>query len=237
MTAVNSALDLAAFGPELERRTLPEQVAEKLRRLILIEKLPPGGRITERDLSEAMGISRTPLREALRILVSDGLIEFGPSKRMRVADPSLEEIYELLAVQGALEAFAGELACENASPEELDRIKALHDRMVEISDSSEPLDFFDLDMAFHTAIVECSGNRWLSKTHALFNIRLYRARFISSRNSRGRGTTLKQHSTIVAGLMSRDKDDARRALIAHLDRAKVNISERYSPADTRDPKS
>ena len=85
----------------------------------MLGKLAPGMPVRERDLAEAFGISRTPLKEALRILEGEGLIAYGPTRRPSVADPSLDEINDWLRVQGALEALAGELAFAHASDADL----------------------------------------------------------------------------------------------------------------------
>ena len=75
-----------------ERRSLSAEAADTLRELILLEKLAPGTPVPERDLAEGLGISRTPLKDALRILETEGLIEYGPTRRPRIADPSLEAV-------------------------------------------------------------------------------------------------------------------------------------------------
>ena len=106
------------------RKSLREDTADALRELILLEKLPPGTSIPERDLAEAMGISRTPMREAMRMLESEGLIEYSRTRRPFIANPSLSVIRQNLQVLGALEALAGELACSEASNEALEEIPA-----------------------------------------------------------------------------------------------------------------
>ena len=82
----------------VQRRSLADQVADQLRDLILLEELPPGSPIVERETASALGVSRTPLRESLRLLASEGLVEIQPNRVPRVADPSLDEIKELLLV-------------------------------------------------------------------------------------------------------------------------------------------
>ena len=119
----NELRDSVAFKP---RRSLASEAADTLREFILLGKLAPGVPVPERDLSEAFGISRTPLKEALRILETEGLIVYGPTRRPRVADPSLDEINDWLRVQGALEALAGELACELATDAQLAEIESLN---------------------------------------------------------------------------------------------------------------
>ena len=112
--ALTSLLNEGEIKPS-QRRSLSAETADKLRELILLEKLPPGMHIPERDLAEVLGISRTPMREALRILESEGLVDHTPTRRSRVANPSPEELAQSMKVLGTLEALGGELACTHAS--------------------------------------------------------------------------------------------------------------------------
>ncbi len=225
MATITAAATLTAGAiPRIERRTLPAQIAAKLRELILLETLAPGAVIPERETAEALGVSRTPLREALRILAAEGLVDMAPSRRPLVANPTVEEIGQLLKVLGAIEGLAGELACEIATDAELDRLAALHREMVAVSERSEPLAFFDLDMRFHRLIVEAARNVPLAETHSQYNARLFRARFISSRRRINRDGTLAQHGTIVDALRSRDVAAAATALRHHLDATQVNVA-------------
>ena len=118
--------------------SLSEDAARQLREMILLEKLPAGTLLPERDLAQALGVSRTPMREAIRILANEGLVSYTPSRRPFVADPSLEEINECLRVQGALESLAGEWACTRATDEEIENIVRLNTsiKMHEIPKSS-----------------------------------------------------------------------------------------------------
>jgi len=207
----------------IERKSLAQQIADELRDLILLEKLAPGATIPERETASALGVSRTPLRESLRILASEGLVEIAPNRAPRVADPSLEELEDLLQVQGALEALAGELACEKATSAQLDAIEAQEREMRKTSGKSEPLAFFQRDMAFHKAIVVASRNRVLIEAHATNNARLWRARFISSRQQVNRPATLDQHERIAAALAGRDRVETAAALREHLESGFINI--------------
>lgn len=208
----------------LQRRSLADQVADQLRDLILLEELPPGAPIVERETSTALGVSRTPLRESLRLLSSEGLVEIHPNRVPRVADPSLEELQELLQVQAALEALAGELACKVATDDTLSQIKTLEVNLNKSSGSVAPLEFFQMDMEFHNAIVAASGNAALAQTHQTYNARLWRARFISSRRKVNRGGTLDQHTKIADALVARNARKASAALREHLHTGFANIS-------------
>jgi len=207
----------------LERKSLAEQVADQLRDLVLLEKLAPGANIPERETAEALGVSRTPLRESLRILAAEGLVDIAPNRPPKVADPSIAELGSLLEVQGALEALAGELACRHANELAIEKITDVDAAMHAKSDNADPLEFFELDMTFHSLIVAASGNEPLIHTHQHYNSRLWRARFISSRQRVNRPGTLEQHSIIVQALRNRDGKACAQALQNHLHAGYLNI--------------
>jgi len=224
-TSTAERSDNSEFKP-LERKSLSERVADEIRNLILLEKLKPGTNIPERETAQGLGVSRTPLRESLRILASDGLVVIEPNRPPRVADPSLAEIKELLQVQGSLEALAGALACENATDAEIDSIESMDQQMQKTSKANQADDllaFFQLDMNFHEAIVAASGNSALGNTHKTYNARLWRARFISSRLQVNRAGTLGQHADIVEALVNRDAAACSSALQHHLETGYQNI--------------
>ncbi|MEM9221712.1 MAG: GntR family transcriptional regulator [Pseudomonadota bacterium] len=215
--------DDADLELERPRATLAEIAADKLREFILLEKLPPGAAISERDVAAALGISRTPLKSALALLEQEGLVEYSVTRRPRVADPSLNTIIESLTVMGALEALAGGLACASASQSEIEEVADLVRQMREGSDRLPPLEFFRTDMRMHDTIVRASGNRALMVTHRQYNARLWRARFVSSRRKAGRAQTLAEHEAIAAALAARDEIATAAALKTHLSSAVQNI--------------
>ncbi len=216
--------ELRNFAELKPRKSLAAEAADNLREFILLGKLGPGMPVRERDLAEAFGISRTPLKEALRILEGEGLIDYGPTRRPVVADPSLNEIYDWLRVQGALEALAGELVCEVATDKQLAEIERLNESIKEARDADGQLEGFRRDMAFHEGIVEASGNRALMESHATYNARLWRVRFLSSQRVESREGTRREHLEIIEALKARDAVAARRALKQHLRTAETNIA-------------
>lgn len=215
---------LKAEGAVRPRRSLAEEAADNLREFILLGKLAPGTPVPERELADALGISRTPLREALRLLEIEGLVEYSASRRPSVADPSIEELTQYITVLGALEALAGETACVEATDAEIDTIVALGQEMSERSTHLEPLDFFRLDMRFHELIVEASRNLPLRETHRQYNARLWRARFLSSQQASRRENTLAQHDQISQALAARDPKSTAQALRTHLQSTIDNIA-------------
>ncbi|MCY4007566.1 MAG: GntR family transcriptional regulator [Rhodobacteraceae bacterium] len=215
------------------RITLVQVVADKLREFILLEKLPQGAAISEREVAAALGISRTPLRGALSLLEQEGLVEYTVTRRPRVTRPSLEEISENLLVMGVIEALGGELACAAATDDDIAHISNLHNKM-QNSAELDSLEFFRTDMEFHKAIIGLSGNKSLIETHRQYNGRLWRARFISSRRSAGRGKTLREHAAIFEGLRKRDPIKTAMAMRKHMDSAIHNLKVALAERETSD---
>ncbi|MCE2523533.1 MAG: GntR family transcriptional regulator [Rhodobacteraceae bacterium] len=216
------------------RRNLSTEAADALRDLILLEKLAPGTPVPERDVAAGLGISRTPLKEALRILENEGLIEYGPTRRPRVANPSIEELSQYISVLGALEALAGETACKLATDEEIIAIGAINSRLLGLPRAVTDLEFFRLDMEFHGAIVTAARNAPLGQTHRQYNARLWRARFMSSRQSDRRANTLAEHCAIVEALSARDSRRTANALRNHLKSTIRNISRICESSESQD---
>lgn len=232
----SQVLDLSVDVKPLARVSLSEQIADELRKLVLLEKLAPGAAIPERETAAALGVSRTPLRESLRILATEGLVDIEPNRPPRVANPSIAKLGDLLEVLGTLESLAGELACNNATDKAIEHICELESAMQEESDNPEPLRFFELDMQFHQSIVKASNNEALMNTHQTYNSQLWRARFVSSRERVNRPGTLSQHKAIIKALTKRDGAACSQALKQHLNSGLANISRAMSVIDREESK-
>lgn len=207
--------------------TLAEAIAYELRREILRGNLPPGATIKERDNAERQGVSRTPMREAIRILAKEGLVQLRPSRSPIVAAPSLSEIIDQIRVLHALEMLSGELACEHATDAEIAAIDALKARIETIYGEADTLDVFELDMQFHSAIVAASHNGALVETHTAFMARLWRARYLSARRKLSRERVLRQHKAICAALAARDIAAIKAEIGAHLGAMVTNIKDHF----------
>lgn len=216
---------------KMNNKTLPEQIADRLRHDILLGKLKPGASIKERDNAAELGVSRTPMREAIRILAKEGLVLLRPARSPIVADPSLKEVTDDLAVMAALEALSGKLACANASPGELDAIARIYNEMLEMSGTASSLDFFETDMAFHRAIAAASHNRALAETHGAYLARLWRTRYLSASKSSDRARSLHQHGEIVRGLQARDAAFVAHEIESHIQHILINISDLFEERD------
>jgi DNA-binding GntR family transcriptional regulator len=212
----------------MENNTLPEQIANQLRRKILLGQMNPGASIKERDNAAALGVSRTPMREAIRILAREGLIQLRPLRSPIVADPTLKDVTDDLHVMTALEVLAGELACQNATDQELEEIGVLHERMLDAATSDDIIARFEVDMAFHRAIALAAHNSSLARTHEAYMARLWRVRFLSSSQADGIGRIIQQHGEIYRGLQDRNEEEVAAVLRKHVRQIIPNISGVYS---------
>ncbi|MEZ5716139.1 MAG: GntR family transcriptional regulator [Paracoccaceae bacterium] len=195
---------------------LADEIANRLRRDILRGRLAPGAAIKERDNAAELGVSRTPMREAIRILAKEGLVELRPSRSPVVARPGVKQVSDQVAVLIALEQLSAELACKQASDADLERIAGIAAYMAAHFDDTDPLDMFEIDMGFHTAIAQASQNRALADTHRSFLQRLWRARYLAASQRRNRERVVGEHGRIVEALRARDPDAARAAIDNHL---------------------
>lgn len=211
--------------------TLPEQIADRLRRDILRGTLAPGTAIKERDHAQDMGVSRTPLREAVRLLAKEGLVQLRPARSPIVAAPDYRQMAQNIEVLAALEILSARLACVRASDAELEAIAALAAHMEADYDSRDMLDTFEIDMGFHRAIAAAAGNPVLAETHLALLARLWRARYLSASRRRQRAQVLAQHTAIVDALRARDADAAEAHVRAHLDRLLVNVQDFFASAE------
>ena len=205
--------------------TLPQRVASRLRDMIVQDALTPGQRIRERSLAEQLKVSRTPLREALKVLATEGLVELSPNRGALVANPSPEEVRDMLQVLGVLEGLAGELACAQATADEIDEIQALHYEMLASFARKDRLEYFKLNQKIHQAIVAASRNVSLIETHARLNARLYRVRFQSNLRNRTWPSAIDEHTAILDALMRRDGATLAALMRDHLGSTWTKVSE------------
>lgn len=208
-------------------RTIPAAIADQLRREILNGDLAPGTQIKERDNADRLGISRTPLREAVRILAKEGLVILRPLRSPIVAAPSLAEVRDEIAVMRMLELMSGELACQHATPAEIAHIRDLEQQVVALYDSADKVDVFGLDMAMHQAIVAASHNAALARTHREYLQRLWRIRFLSAQKRHDSNRTLGDHAGMVEALTRRDPVEIRRHIDNHMTGMLGNIEDHF----------
>jgi DNA-binding GntR family transcriptional regulator len=214
-------------------QTLAEQIAHQLRRDILRGKLAPGDSIKERDNAAEMGVSRTPMREAIRILAQEGLVILRPARSPIVANPSLKEVMDWIDVLRVLELRSGQLACVHASDEELAKIAAIQGELEAKHQELDTVDLFEIDMQFHIEIAKASGNVALAETHNAFLARLWRARYLSAMKRRSRDRVLRQHNAILQALMARDEAAVTEEMASHLEYLITDIRDHFEKEEAK----
>jgi len=186
------------------RTTLPHEVRDTLRNLIVQGKLAPLARLNERELCERLGVSRTPLREATRMLAAEGLVELLPNRGARVAGIDRESIQQTLEVMGALEALAAALACAVATDDAIAAIRTLHKQMVADFKRGDLAAYFSRNQAIHLAMVAASGNAVLAASYRVLNDRVRRVRYMANLSKARWKAAVREHEEMLAALEARD---------------------------------
>lgn len=212
MSSVPDRVDL----PKIERMHLHDTVVEHLRRFITEGVLRPGTKLSEKDLCETLGISRTPLREALKVLAQERLIELTPNRGARVAILSEVEIREAFEMMGGLEAFAGELACARITDAEIARAEQLHEAMIQAKASDDLPSYFRLNSAIHDLISLAAGNQMLRDTSLGLNRRLQALRLMSNERSVKWDRAIRDHEQMLKALKARNGKQLALVLRRHL---------------------
>lgn len=213
---------------------LAEDIADRLRRSILLGQLKPGDSVKERDNAAELGVSRTPMREAIRLLAQEGLIDLRPSRSPIVANPSLREVIDDIDVIRALEVLSGELACRNASRGDIEKIAALQAQLDSAPADADPVDLFEIDMQVHRAIAQASRNPSLAETHGAYLARLWRVRYLSARRRSDKDRTSRQHHDIIAGLEKRGAATVARVIADHIDHIILSVRGYFDQPNTAD---
>jgi len=204
--------------PDADRRKgrLHGSTVAKLRNLIVTGVLAPGTRLNERELCQQMDVSRTPVREAIKTLVQDGLLRALPNQSPVVSELDLDEITDLIDVVTAIEGLAGELAAAAASDEAVAEIGLLHYKMILHHTRDELPGYFEANKAFHRRIVELSRNAILIWVWELLAFRVDRARYSSNLWPTRWKTAIQEHQTILDALAARDPVRTGQALRNHV---------------------
>jgi DNA-binding GntR family transcriptional regulator len=159
-------------GGKISRRTLHDELSELIRAMIVGGELCPGQRIPEQELCPRFGVSRTPLREALKVLSVEGLVRLLPNRAAIVVRITRKEADDLVSVLGILEAFAGELVCDRIDKPAVAEIRAMYDRMNEFFRDGQKLAYLELNCAIHRAIIKAAGSETLAEVHHMLETRL-----------------------------------------------------------------
>ncbi len=188
----------------IERRSLHVELVERLRALITVGELANGQKIPEGDLCQRFGVSRTPLREALKVLAVEGVVTLRPNRGAVVNGLTSEELEQSFPVMGALEALAGEIACRTITSGELAEIRAIHETMVTHWQRGELQAYFSLNRAIHDAIVAATRNDVLISTYRSLSRRILPARYGANHSPERWAQAVREHEEMLAALEQRD---------------------------------
>ncbi len=208
-----------------EPRLLAAEALERLRDLIIQGELAPGVKLNERVLCARLRTSRTPVREAIKYLASEGLVELLPNRGAIVTPITAATVREMFVLLGALEALAGELACINASDADVAEIRALHYQMLAHHARGELAPYFRCNQEIHLRLVESTGNAALANTYRGLNGHVRRARYMANFSRERWDHAVEEHEKILNALIRRDSALLPALLRSHLNNKMLVVLE------------
>lgn len=220
---MDTAPDLTGPVAPIARRTLHDEVVTRVRDMIIEGRLAPGQRINEVALGRALGVSRTPLREAIKTLASEGLVEIVPARGAVVRTLTPKDIADSLAVLKALEQAAAREICAHGSDAALAELAALHAAMMGRYAARDRLAYFKLNQEIHSAIARLSGNAVLAQVHTQVQSRMRRIRFIGHEGPERWAAAVAEHEEMAAAFARRDGAAAAEVVGRHLDNALARV--------------
>ncbi len=196
---------------------LRDVVFQTLRQAILRGELQPGERLMEIQLANKLGVSRTPIREAIRKLELEGLVLMIPRKGAEVAEITEKNLRDVLEVRGSLEELAVELACERITEEQLEELKRSAKEFEMSLNGGDLTEYAEADVKFHDVIYHATDNMRL--VQLLYNLReqMYRYRVEYLKRTEVHSILLDEHQIIIDSLEKRDKVAAKKAIRKHVD--------------------
>ena len=201
----------------MPRQGLHEEVVSRLRLRIVEGQIAPGAKLNERELSESLQVSRTPLREAIKMLAAEGLVELLPNRGAVVAQLSRQDVVDAFEVIAGLEGMSGELAAARITEAELSEIRASHYEMLAAFTRRDLPAYYRLNAHIHQSINTAARNPVLAQTYRTVNARLQALRFRSNFDERKWGIAVQEHEMMVERLAARDGPGLRGLLVQHLE--------------------
>jgi DNA-binding GntR family transcriptional regulator len=205
---------------------LHDNVTDALRDLIVSGELLPGKKVQEHALCIRFGISRTPLREALKVLASEGLVQLMPRRGAFVAEITQTEIEELFPIMAALEALAAEAACLKITDDNIKMLAALHRQMYAFHAAGAERDYLRLNRQIHHSLFEIAGNASLTAIYEQLLVRIHSVRFVARKTPEQWQRAVDDHVAIMAAIEQRDGPRLAKLLKSHLIDTAIPIARR-----------
>ena len=188
----------------------------KIRDAITYGKFNPGERLVEHQVCDSFQVGRTPLREALRRLQTEGYVDFVPNKGVTISKLSIDDVEQIYDIIAMLEGHATELAARQLTPEDIKRLIALNKKMIQLNGKQNFRQWLEHNAMFHAHIVQASGNQHLSKLVTGLRDRLYRYRFLSVTILGQSGKYSGDHEKILAALRDKEAKQAGKLMHNHV---------------------
>jgi DNA-binding GntR family transcriptional regulator len=201
---------------EISHLALHDQVARRLRTMLVEGRIAPGAKLNERVLSEQLQVSRTPLREAIKLLAVEGLVDLLPNRGAVAVQLTEDDIVHSFEVLADLEGLSGELAAERITEAELAELRATHYEMLAAYTRRDLSAYYRLNARIHSAINAAAGNPVLATTYDRINARVQSMRFRTNQDDTKWKRAVAEHEQMLAALDARDGAALRAVLSAHL---------------------
>ena len=208
---------------EISRLALHDQVAARLRTMLVEGRIAPGAKLLERELCAELRVSRTPLREAIKLLGAEGLVDLLPNRGAVAVKLSEVDVLNAFEVLALLEGASGELAAERIGEAELAEVRALHFEMMACFTRRDLSGYYRLNARIHTAINEAARNPVLSSTYRSINARVQSLRFRTNQDEAKWKRAMKEHDHMVDALAKRDAATMRQLLVQHLNHKRDTV--------------
>ncbi|MEQ1683310.1 MAG: GntR family transcriptional regulator [Burkholderiaceae bacterium] len=201
---------------EISRLALHDQVVSRLRTMLVEGRIAPGAKLNERELAEQLRVSRTPLREAIKLLAAEGLVDLLPNRgavAVKLTEADVLNTFELL---GMLEGMSGELAAQRITEPELAELRALHYEMLACFSRRDLSGYYRLNARIHAGINEAAKNPLLTSTYRSVNARVQSLRFRTNQDEAKWKRAVADHEAMLKALEAHDAPALRNVLMAHL---------------------
>ncbi|PRX42173.1 DNA-binding GntR family transcriptional regulator [Planifilum fimeticola] len=200
-------------APKMERISAKQRALEQIQRWIIEGTLRPGEKILDCELAEALGVSRTPVREALQILEMQGFVEMHPGSATRVTPIRREDVYKIYPPLAALEATAAELAADRVTEEDIRSLRLTNEKFADALGKKSFYEALILDEQFHQTILEAADNPYLTSFITTLQMHVRRFKYVFIRRAVvSPGRSIEEHAMIIDALESRDKEKAARVM-------------------------
>lgn len=215
---------------------LRDLVFNTLRQAILKGELKPGERLMEIQLAEKLGVSRTPIREAIRKLELEGLVLMIPRRGAEVAKISHKALQDVLEVRGALEELATDLACQRITEEDLQQLHEAEEHFKKVVEYGTEMEIAEADEAYHDIIYNATGNKRLVQMINNLREQMYRYRLEYIKDEAQRGTLISEHENILEAIRIRDIIRAKALMKEHIDNQEITVSKNLGGFEEQEEK-